>query len=439
MILETLLSSSAVSRGFSGYLAVLLGKQSDYFLTALGPLTLDPGAAALVTLLTLILSRGAQTTSRFNMFICSVNLLCIVFVLVTGLPLAEKAHATPFFPFGARGTFAASSIVFFAYVGFDYLANAAEEVAMPARNLPIGILTSLAVATVLYVLMASTLVLMIPFEEIDIHAPFSAAFVERGMSIAARIVSCGALAGIVTSTITGLLSQARLFVVLARSRLLPPILAEVSPKTKCPLRATLLTGGLAASLALVLDIDVLAELVSVGTLYVFYAVCAGVYYRRCHDAGSGTFPAPALARIGIVTFASFGLSLSYTWRAPIGLPIGFGVVYIIAVAFMYSLPPVRHPLKFSIPLFPLTPALGILFTIHLLCSLGWPAYVRFTAWMLLGAGVYVFYGAPAAEGHDSLLSRDAHEHLSDGVEEEETIQLVSLDHEGPVTLIDLAR
>lgn len=126
---------------------------------------------------------------------CLLNVACIAFVLVAGLPRAEPANLTPFFPYGSRGMFAGSSIVFFAFVGFDYLANAAEEAANPSRDLPISIVGSLGMATVLYVLMSTTIVLMVPYLQVDVHAPFSAAFAARGMPIASKIVSFGALAG----------------------------------------------------------------------------------------------------------------------------------------------------------------------------------------------------------------------------------------------------
>ena len=443
MILETLLSSSAVARGFSGYLATLFGLQPVDFLISIGPwVELDLLAALLIGALTAVLSRGTKQSAIFNIVVCSINLSCILFILCAGLPKAEPANVTPFFPFGIRGTFAASSIVFFAFVGFDYLANAAEEVADPARSLPIGILTSLGIATVLYGLMAATMVLMVPYSQVDVHAPFSAAFASRGLHWAAKIVSFGAVAGIITSTMTGLLSQSRLFVVLGRERLLPGALARVQPDTNCPLVATVVTGGCAAVLALFLDINILAELVSVGTLYVFYAVCAGVYFRRCHVPGTNQ-AWPALSCIGAITVASIGLSVSFTYEAPWWVLGIFSVLWAFSAAAMCALRPVRNPAKFSVPLFPATSVLGILFTIHLLCSLGWPAYVRFAVWMALGAAVYAFYGAKSAEQYEVETKDDREEAArqwrrqqngnGDGTE----VQLVgrslpSLDHERPI-------
>ncbi len=431
MILETLLSSSAVARGFSGYLATLVGRQPVDFLVS--PLELDFFAAGLILCLTAVLSRGTKQSSVFNIVVCSINLSCIAFILIAGLPQAESTNLQPFFPYGTRGTFAAASIVFFAFVGFDYIANAAEEASDPRRGLPVGIIASLGIATLLYVLMATTLVMMVPAAQVDIHAPFSDAFAARGVHWAAKIVSCGALAGIITSTMTGLLSQARLFVVLGRERLLPAALARVHPTTNCPLVATLVTGGCAATLALLLDINILAELVSVGTLYVFYAVCAGTYYWRCHIPGSNTRPQAALIRIGALTLSSLCLSISFTYRAPTIMLILFSLAWICAAVMMCTLKAHRIPSRFAIPFFPLTSILGILFTIHLLCSLGWPAYVRFVVWMVLGGVVYAVYGAKAAEAHEmeiKLVEQQQQERGGAGGD----VELSSLDPEGAVGL-----
>jgi APA family basic amino acid/polyamine antiporter len=435
MILETLLSSSAVARGFSGYLATLIGKKPEDFLVS--PLELDFLAAGLILGLTAILSRGTKQSSVFNIVVCSINLSCIAFILIAGLPQAEPSNLEPFFPYGARGTFAAASIVFFAFVGFDYIANAAEEATDPRRGLPIGIIASLGIATLLYVLMAATLVMLVPAADVDVHAPFSAAFAARGVGWAAKIVSCGALAGIITSTMTGLLSQARLFVVLGRERLLPAALAKVHPTTNCPLVATLVTGGCAAILALLLDINILAELVSVGTLYVFYAVCAGTYFWRCHLPGT-TRPQPALAGLGALTVSSICLSISFTYRAPVVLLIIFALAWICAAAMMCTLRSQRSPSRFAVPFFPATSILGILFTIHLVCSLGWPAYVRFVVWMVLGAAVYALYGAKAAEAHEMEIKIGTHQMQQQ--QREQDVELVgrtlsSLDHEGPIGIV----
>ena len=244
--------------------------------------------------------------------------------------------------------------------------------------------------------MALDITMLVPYSSIDVHAPFSAVFASKGMIVVSKLISAGALAGIITSTMTGMLSQARLLVVLGRSALLPKKLANVRKGNGTPMIATIVTGMAASSLALFLDISTLAELVSVGTLYVFCTVCAAVVYRRCHIHGEGS-PTPVIWRLAASILTAAGASSSYTLGGSLYVTLIFLVLWVISVIGLYTLPVVRPPPKFSMPLFPFLPALGMLSTLHLLCSLGWPAYVRFALWMVIGIAVYFFFGASAAE------------------------------------------
>lgn len=330
------------------------------------------------------------------------------------------------------------------------------------RDLPIGILTSLGIATTLYSLMSLDIVMLVPFESIDVHAPFSAAFAAKNMALVSRLISAGALAGIITSTMTGMLSQARLLVVLGRSALLPKALAHIRKGNGTPLIATIVTGAAAACLAFVLDINTLAELVSVGTLYVFCTVCAATILRRCHISGEGS-PFPVLWRLAAAVMSAAGASMSYTLGAPIVVPLCFLFLWMTATVLLHILPILRYPSKFAIPLFPWLPSLGILSTMHLLCSLGWPAYVRFALWMMMGMVIYALFGARSADSEedkltgnngekDRLWRKDSgdtdtqHQMSSDFVSAErnaasQSIQmaakvLTSLQPEGPVSLED---
>ncbi|KAL4420141.1 hypothetical protein ABPG77_010357 [Micractinium sp. CCAP 211/92] len=397
MCLETTLSSAAVARGFASYLATLLGLQPSSLRISAGPLELDPAAAALILLLTAILAKGTRESSIFNMVVTALNIASILFILCAGFPKAHAANLSPFAPFGARGVFSAAAVLFFSFVGFDYVANAAEEAKDPAKHLPLGIVGSLGIATALYLLMALCIVLMVPYQQIDINAPFSAAFLQAGMAWAAKVVSLGAVLGIVTSTMTGLLGQSRLLVVLGRERLLPLALAEVSERFGTPVRATVVTGAAAATLAFVLDIGILAELVSIGTLYVFLMVCSGVLYMRYHQPGSGSSALPILAALGGLVLTAIGFSVAFTFSARWGIVLLCLLLFAAITASLLALPIKHTPERFQVPFFPLTPACGIGFPILLTASLGWPAYVRFGAWMLAGLAVYALYGVHGAE------------------------------------------
>ncbi|EFN50706.1 hypothetical protein CHLNCDRAFT_7483, partial [Chlorella variabilis] len=390
MCLEITLSAAAVARGFASYLATLFGLAPSALRVSVGPVQLDPAAVLLIALLTAILIKGTRESSLFNIVVSALNLASIMFVLCAGFPKAQPSNLYDhgFAPYGATGVLSGAAVVFFAFI----VANAAEEAKDPAADIPMGIVGSLGIATLLYVLMALCIVMMVPYQQIDVNAPFSAAFLAHSMTWAARVVSLGAVLGIVTSVMTGLLGQSRLLVVLGRERLLPARLAAISERTGTPIQATLLTGAMAAALAFVLDIGVLAELVSIGTLYVFFTVCAGVLYMRFHQRDSGSSPVPVLAALAGLVVTALGFSLSFTFSAPWAAVAAFLGLFLAIMASLKLLPVQHVPQRFQVPLFPFTPALGILFTIYLVCSLGWPAYVRFGAWMVAGLAVYALYG-----------------------------------------------
>ena len=359
MCLETTLSAAAVARGFTSYTATLFGLSASALQIKAGPLELDPLATGLIALMSLLLAKGTKESSMFNIgewrggcscsslaahspcpppppflvvvaVVSGLNIASIVFVLVVGFPRADPANLSPFAPYGARGTFNAAAVVFFSFVGFDYVANAAEEAHNPSRDLPIGIVGSLGGRAAAPAAPA----MPCPAEPLRFcpslprhrhaavlpdgpgHRPHGALLPDRhpspvqrrvparrhGLGGAHRVGGRGdrcvrvrhprttapqastpqhtnTRLGIVTSCMTGLLGQARLLVVLGRERLLPAWLAEVSPRFGTPVKATLVSGGVAGVLALLLDIEVLADLVSIGTLFVFFAVCAAVVFR----------------------------------------------------------------------------------------------------------------------------------------------------------------
>jgi basic amino acid/polyamine antiporter, APA family len=409
MLLETGLSSAAVSRGFSGYLATLIGKSSpnnNHWLVTVGPLEMDFLAPLLIAILTVVLMIGTKTGSRFNAVVCCLNISVILFVVIAGLPKCSADNLVPFAPFGVEGVFSAASIVFFSYIGFDYIANAAEEAQHPEKSLPYAILASLGVATFLYVLMSVIIVAMVPYTNIAISAPFSSAFLLHNAPWVAKIVSFGALFGITTSTMTGLLSQARLFVVLGRERLLPAALGRVSLTSGVPIIATFWTGVTSGMLGILLDISVLAELVSVGTLYVFFAVCAGVLYRRYAEPGEEDGAnRDVILRITAITAFSLAFTISFqVSSAPWWVAALFLLGWLLStLSMLFSLSVLYTPTKFEVPFFPFTPALGILFNVHLIGSLGWISYVRFAVWMVIGVLIYLFYGANGAEELDEEM------------------------------------
>ena len=398
MCLGSTLSSSAVARGMSAYLAAIISISPEKMTIQISPsVVLEPIGFALIFFLTIILIVGIKESARFGLIICCINIACILLVIVSGLTVSSISNLEPFLPYGVSGVFSASSILFFAYAGFDYVVNAAEEAQDPGRDLPRSILGSLTIASLLYMGMSVTIVLMMPYDSIDISAPFSAAFISHGKHIVANIVSIGALSGITTSTMMGLLSQARLLTVLGRERFLPYSLSSVNMKTHTPILATSITGLIAGCLAFFVDISSLAELVSAGTLCVFFFVNAGLLVKRTTectaDGDSFRFRTVAISCIcttPILTIVAMRMSLSWIFQVATILP--WVVSCIILQTKCIKVDPTNKS-TYQVPFFPWASASGVLSVGLLFWSLQLGTLVQFFGFMMVGICIYIFYGS----------------------------------------------
>lgn len=392
LVLEYTLSSAAVGRGFSSYASTMFGLEPDSWRISLGVLSLDFPGLLVVFAITALLCYGTKESANFNIVITVINIVVILFVVFAGCPEISLSDFKPFAPKGITGIFNGAAIVFFSYVGFDTVATTAEETRNPSRDLPIGIVGSLAVCTVLYAAMCASLTGMVYYEDIDVNAPFADAFQRIGMGWATEIVSIGAVTGIITALLVSLLGCARIYTILGRTGLLPPLMSRISKSRGTPIHATVVTGLSAGLLTFFFDIEVLAELVSIGTLFVFSVVAGSIlikHYRK--DEGIGTNVPYIVIRITLQVVLSITLSIAVMkekW-AVVGV---LGVMF-LAVAFsFYAIPRNQLVLKFRVPLIPLVPSFCILFNVYLIASLGIWAYVRFFVWNFIGLSVYFFYG-----------------------------------------------
>ena len=363
MVLEYGVAGSGVAVGWSAYFCSLL---SDFGITfpaafanaplagaGLGSLHLTGAivnlpALVLVLALTALLVVGIHETARFNGLMVLVKIVIVLAVILFGLPYVTAAHLTPFIPpnegsfgkFGVSGILAASGIIFFAYVGFETVSVAAQEAKRPQRDIPIGILATLVVCTLLYVLMAVVLTGITDWRSLNVANPVSFAI---GRIAALRWlttpVNIGALAGLASVTFATMYGQSRVFYGMARDGFLPPAFAAVHPGFRTPHVGTLAIGGVVALLAAIFPLDILADLVSIGTLIAFIAVCVGVMMVRVTaPRARRPFRVPALwlvAPAGILVCGLMIVSLSAgTWiRLVVWTAIG------LAIYFGYS---VRH-------------------------------------------------------------------------------------------------
>jgi len=391
LILEYTLSAAAIARGFSSYLSTLFGMHPTALIVNLGPLPLDFTALTVIILLCAILAYGIEESSKFNIVITGLNVATILVVFVAGVGQIDTANYNPFNPYGVRGIFAGASIVFFSFIGFDTVSTAAEETKNPAFDLPVGIVGSLGICTILYVLMCLVITGMVPYSQIDTNAPFSAAFDAAGMAWVSRIVSLGAVAGITTSIMVSLLGQTRIYLVLAREGLLPPVFAKVHETRGTPVFATAVTAVTAGLLSFLFDIEILAELVSIGTLFVFACVCGAVLWRRYRVEERPALPLGW--RLATVVALSVTIGEVSRFEEPFWIIIPL-LVFLAGVAYSLSFLPLAEdgPRNFKVPFVPYVPVLGIFSAIYLIGSLGILAYIRFVVWSAISIVLYLFYG-----------------------------------------------
>jgi amino acid transporter len=254
----------------------------------------------MTVLLSIVCSVGAKESATLNNILTGINVLVISFAIVAGSFFASTANFTPFAPFGVSGIFTGAATAFYSYVGFDVIATSAEEAKNPSRNIPIAIVTSLVTCMALYIAVAAVVVLMVPYAQIDTTAPLSQAFALHGATWAQYIIAVGAICGLTTSLVTSIFPMPRIVYAIAQDGLLPPFLGRVSKRFGTPLIATMICGTLAGLLALILDLDALADMMSIGTLIAYTLVACSVLVLRYRQHDDGTALKEAILKYGAV-------------------------------------------------------------------------------------------------------------------------------------------
>lgn len=343
LVLEYALASSAVAVGWSGYFVTLL-KGFGLHLPAWA--ISAPGAApgglinlpALLIVLTItaLLSRGIRETAKFNNLMVAIKIAVVLLFIAVAVWHVKPTNWVPFLPFGFKGVLNGAAIVFFAYIGFDAVSTAAEEVKNPQRDLPIGIIGSLIVCTILYIVVAAILTGVVPYTQLDTPAPVALALQLINQNWVAGFVSAGAIAGITTVLLVMLYGQTRVFYAMSRDGLLPTKFSKIHPKFQTPFQTTWMVGVVSALMAAFVPLNELAEMVNIGTLSAFVLVSAAVIAMRRSN--------PDLPR---------------AFRCP-------GVPYI--------------------------PILAILFCFTLMAQLPAITWIRFVVWLAIGFVIYFLYG-----------------------------------------------
>ncbi|WCK54452.1 amino acid permease [Aneurinibacillus sp. Ricciae_BoGa-3] len=346
LILEYGLASSTVASGWSGYAQGLLAGFGIHLPTAISSAynpakgTLIDLPAILITLvITFILTRGVKESARINSIMVILKILIILLFIVIGVQYVKPANWSPFMPFGFSGVATGAATVFAAYIGFDAVATAAEEARNPQRTMPVGIIASVAVCILLYIVVSLILTGIVPYEQLNVKNPVSFAIEFIHQNWVAGFISLGAIIGITTVLFVMLYGQTRLFYSMSRDGLLPKVFSRVNPRTKTPATGTWVTGILAAFFGGILPLDRLVELVNIGTFTAFIVVSAGVIVlRKTRPDLKRSFRVPLVPLLPLLAIVSCGYLVlqlpSITW-------IGFAVWLVLGL-FVYFLYGVKH-------------------------------------------------------------------------------------------------
>ncbi|MGE0485517.1 MAG: amino acid permease [Gammaproteobacteria bacterium] len=285
LMLEYGMAIAAVAVGWAGYFDNALAAVGWSLPAALRHAPGEGGllnlpAFAVIVALGLLLAHGTRGSARVNGAIVLVKLAAIVVFLAVGIGRVEPVNWHPFMPFGWSGVLHGAALIFFAYIGFDAVSTAAAEARDPARDLPFGILASLVLCTLLYVAVAAVLTGMAPYHTLNVPSPVAQALLDHGLRWAAALVAAGAIAGLTSVMLVMFYGQTRVLYAMAGDGLLPPGLARIEPRSRTPRTAIAVTGTVTALTAALLPIRAIAELVNIGTLSAYVAVCAGVIALR---------------------------------------------------------------------------------------------------------------------------------------------------------------
>ena len=363
LLLELMLGASVVAQGWSQYADLLLGQLGFNWPDSLASGSrFDLLAFLLVAVITVVVSLGIKESMRVNLVLVGIKVFIVLFVIIAGIGFINTANYQPFIPpsqaaesaqgihapliqvlfgiepstFGVLGIITGASIVFFAYIGFDVVATTAEEAKNPQRDLPIGIIASLVICTLLYMGVAAVITGMVPYDQIDPEAALASAFESVGKDGYATLIAAGAVAGLTTVIMTLLIGATRVVFAMSRDWLLPPVLGKTNVQTGTPLRITITLGTLIALVASLTPIGKLEEMVNIGTLAAFTLVSiAVVILRRKRPDLERAFRVPWVPVLPIVSalicfYLMLNLSIETWLRFIVWMAIGF-VLY-----FVYS-------------------------------------------------------------------------------------------------------
>jgi APA family basic amino acid/polyamine antiporter len=344
LVLEYALSTATVAVGWSGYLVSFLRDLGIIVPTWMAQAPFNLPAMLIVLVVVGLLVIGIKESADTNVVLVIVKTAVLVVFVVAGAAFVQRANLAPFIPentgqfgeFGWSGVLRGAGVMFFAYIGFDAVSTAAQEARDPARDMPIGILGSLAICTVIYVAVAIVLIGIVPYRQLNVPDPLAVGIDATGLTWFRPVIKGAALLGLFSTMLVTLLGQTRIFFSMSQDRLLPAAFSAVHPRFRTPHLSTLLTGGAVALVAGLTPISVLSHLVSIGTLLAFVLVSIGVIILRR--------TAPDMPR------------------------------------------------PFRTPWVPFVPIAGAVICLAQMVSLPFETWERLAVWLLIGLAIYFLYG-----------------------------------------------
>jgi APA family basic amino acid/polyamine antiporter len=382
------------------------------------PFCVNLPALLIIAVIVAFLYKGIQESTRMAAIMVLLKTAVILLFIFAGMFYIKPAHWVPFAPNGFSGIIAGAFLVFFAYIGFDAVSTAAEEAKNATRDIPVGIMTSLTICPLIYMAVAAVLTGIIPWNQIDAHAPVAAALRIIHLDWAAGLIALGAVAGLTSVLLVMQLGATRILFAMSRDRLLPSVISKLHPRFKTPHINTILCGLLVCVGTFFLDLDAAAQLCSIGTLTVFAIVCIGVIILKVTDperVRPFTVPStPSMISIGIL-FALVGLGIGYYLKNMIyGSVIGaiFGAIAGLA-GDLLKFKALKFFSKIAIPFYGAIICFALAF-------MGVPqrAFFQFIVWVAVGLAIYFIYGYRKS----NMPVEDDEDHLV--TVEEETLQNV---------------
>lgn len=361
------------------------------------PIIADLPALCIVLLITFLVYIGIKETRNASNAMVALKLVVILMVIAVGVFYVSPDNWSPFLPNGMGGVMMGVSSVFFAYIGFDAISTTAEECKNPQRDLPLGMIYSLIICTILYVLIALVITGMVNYTELNVGDPLAFVFQKLGLDWLAGIVALSAIIATASVLLVFQMGQPRIWMSMSRDGLLPPVFSSIHPKYHTPAFATIVTGLLVAIPALFMNLTEVTDLTSIGTLFAFVLVNGGVLLLQNRtDLPPATFKIPYVNGKFIVPLLVLGMFVAvlifnlegaknlvpHEWDSfkhyiPYWLFI-FIAIYIAIRSFLFN--------------YSLIPVLGLLSCFYLMTELGWTNWVRFVVWLLIGLVIYFLYG-----------------------------------------------